>query len=193
MKTRNIFEVGNNLVVVKIVNADYAKGETPKEPEILATKTFDVDALPIELADGDMIRTLAAYGLSSLMQDRCSSLNDKALAEAGVVTNADAANHRLEGYSDVYAILKDGLFKAARAAGNKAAAVDVFFATGFSNYLHSQGKNVDIATATTLLQGMDADQRKALRSDERIAPCIAQARKDAAQAASEIDLSDLLG
>ena len=192
MKTQNSFDINGTKVSVKILDVTLVNGEKPKNPAVLVEREWDTKDLPVELADGEAIKTLAAYGFASLIQDRCSQYTDKLLGESCATTQA-VAEARLGAYQDVYDLLLGGAFTARRVGGGKQAAVDVFFATGFMNFLQDNGKAVDVATATAILQGMNDEQRKALRADARIAPKIEEARKAAREAASGFDLDALLG
>lgn len=190
MKTSNKFDINGTKVSVDILDVTPVGGEKPTEPKTLAHCEWDVADIPTELMDGDTVKTLAAYGFASLIQDRCSQYTDKMLGESCKSAN-EVANARLDAYIAIFDLLCTGQFTAKRAGGGRAAGVDVFFATGFMNFLKANGKNVDAATATAILQGMTEDQRKALRADSRILPHITEARQAAKDAAGSIDLTDL--
>ncbi len=188
MKTKNIFTLTATEVTMQIM--DVTNPDNQKE---LASHVFDVSAVPSELEDGDNpIKSLAAYGLSRLMQDRCSDLTDGKLADVATST-AEIASARLEGYQAVYDLVLSGQFRARRASTKAGATVDSFFAAGFASFLAANGKDVTAEQATIILQGMTAEQRKALRADERIKPHIEEAKRAAREAVEGLDLSALLG
>lgn len=164
-----------------IIVQQLAYADQDAEATVADEKSFEVADIPAELQNGEnTVVSLAAYGLSQILQDRSSS-----------VAQAD----KLERMTEVFDTLKGGQWKEQRASsgGTRKASIDVYFASGFSKFLESKGKVVDTVTATTLLQGMSADERKALRASDQIKPFIEQARDAAETAASDIDLTDLLG
>lgn len=189
MKTKNVFDLTKDSVTMTVF--DNTDSDNPKE---LGSFVFDVNAIPAELEDGDNpVKSLAAYGLSRLMQDRCSDYTDGKLAEfaRSVQEMADA---RIEAYKAVYDVLAEGQFRARKAASAKAgSAVDTFFASGFSKFLCEAGKPVTIEQATAILQGLGNDERKALRADARIKGYIDEARREAREAVKDIDIAALLG
>lgn len=188
MKTKNVFTLTDSVVTMEIFDlADKDK------PVLLESKEFELSLVPAVLEDGDNApKSLAAYGLSRIMQDRCSDATDKTLGGAGLGAK-EAAKERMEMYMGVFDTLTSGQYRARRASKAKVGAIDTFFAEGFSRFLVENGKDVNSQAATIILQGMTKEQREGLKKDERIAPHIVQARADATQAASELDLDDLLG
>ena len=150
------------------------------DAEVAESKIFAVSDVPGELVNGDAMTSLAAYGLSQVLQDRCSS----------VVTD-----DKFEQMDKTFATLLEGKWKDARASttgGVKKATIDPFFAAGFSDYLISKGKQVDANTAVIILQGMEADKRKALRNHEEIKSFVDAAKEKASTAVDELDLESLL-
>lgn len=153
----------------------------PDAPAVVAEeKTFNVGDVPAELANGEGVVSLAAYGLSQVLQDRVSSCD---------------ADEKLEAMDKVFGNLLEGKWKEARQStgGTKKASIDPFFAKGFSMFLQSQGKDVSAEQATIILQGLDADQRKAFRTHEDIKVFIEKAKEEATASVADLDLSSLLG
>ena len=162
------------VIVQKLAYAD------PDAPATVESEAeFLLEELPAVFTAGEKEIALQAYGLSQFLQDRTTSFSQ---------------DEKLGKMAEVFANLKEGKWREERAssAGPRKASIDVYFATGFSLFLASKGKDIDVATATSLLQDMEADQRKALRADDRIKPFVEKAKEDATAAASELDLADLL-
>jgi len=147
--------------------------KTDDSSEVIAEKTFNVADIPAELNDGEnSVKSLAAYGLSKLLQDRTSSVD---------------AEGKLEAMEEVFALLKGGEWRQRKEGGaGKKAAIDPIFAQAIAEI-----KSVSVAAATIALQGMDADQRKALRQVETVKAKIAEVREAAEGEAADL-LSDMI-
>jgi hypothetical protein len=174
-KQFNFVVSGTAVVVQRLTYAD------PDAPAVVAEeKTFAVADVPAELTNGEGVVSLAAYGLSQVLQDRVSSCD---------------ADEKLEAMEKVFGNLVDGKWKEARQStgATKKAAIDPFFAKGFSLFLQGQGKDVTAEQATIILQGLDADQRKALRTNDDIKAFIEKAKEEATASVADLDLSSLLG
>lgn len=167
------------LAAAQVTIQRLAYADPDAEATVAEEKTFDVAAIPETLANGEGEVSLAAYGLSQILQDRVSSLD---------------ADEKLEGMDKVFEQLQAGEFKAKRASsgGGKKPTIDSYFAEGLARFLQAQGKDVDANTAVAILQSKSADERKALRQHEDIKAYIEKAKADAAEAAGQIDLESLL-
>lgn len=189
MKTKNVFTLTNESVTLEVFDA-----ADKDKLVLLETAVFDLGDVPATLEDGDSpLKSLAAYGLSRIMQDRCSDFTDKTLGGMGLDAKG-AAIERVGAYTAVYEVLKSGQYRARRASGgSKGATVDSFFAEGFARFLQANGKDVDANTATIILQGMGKDERASIRKHEQVAKHVQAVRAEATQAAGDIDLSALLG
>lgn len=163
---------------VLIQKLSYAGDDAPAE--VAETQEFMVADIPAELNNGEALISLAAYGLSQVLQDRASSVDTE---------------DKMEQMGKTFENLKEGLWKEARVSNGsvKKASIDPFFAAGFSEYLASQGKDVDANACTILLQGYSAEQRKALRTHADIKVFIEQAKEKATAQVADLDLSSLLG
>lgn len=170
---------------VNVSRLDYPDG--PDGDAVVAeTVSFAVADVPAELhvsGEGDdaVMASLAAYGLSQLLQDRVSSVT--------------GAAEKLVKMQEVFELLKEGKWKAVRAGGSgeRKASIPADFAEAFARYIQSKGKDMDAATATAYLQAQTAEARKALRAHEDIAAFIKQVKDEAASKAADLDLDDLLG
>lgn len=142
--------------------------------------TFGTADVPATIVNGEGEVSLASYGLSQILQDRVSSV---------------AGDGKLAKMQEVMDMLKEGKWKESRATGTgeRKATIDSFFATGFALFLQSKGKDVDANAATVLLQGMEAEERKALRAHDGIKPFIQKAKDQANATADSLDLAELLG
>lgn len=172
----------NFIVGVGTVTVQRLTYTDPDAPAVVAEeKVFSVTDVPAELANGEGTISLAGYGLSQVLQDRVSSLD---------------TDEKMEAMEKVFENLRDGKWKEVRMSTGgsvKKAAIDPFFAKGFSMFLQSQGKDVSAEQATIILQGLDADQRKAFRAHDSIKAFIEQARQEASDSIQDIDLAALLG
>lgn len=146
--------------------------------EVTDTLEFAVGEVPVELQNGEAVTSLAAYGLSQVLQDRCSSV---------------AADDKFEQMTKTFEALKEGKWKEVRVStgGAKKASIDPFFAAGFAAFCVQSGKDIDANTATILLQNMDADKRKALRTHDAIKALIEAAKESAAAKVDEFDVDSL--
>lgn len=192
MKTRNVFKLDNETVTLTILDVTPVNGEKPEKPEVLVERKFNLDEIPDQLEDGEGLSSLKAYGLSSILQDRCSDMTDSKLGPHATSTK-ELAEMRSEAYDDVFQVLASGKMRKERASGGKTATVDSYFAEGFARFLQSQGKDVDATTAATILNSRSAEERKALRKHEKIAGFVAEAKREASEAAKGINLEALLG
>lgn len=168
------FVVTQGLVTVQRLT--YADADSPAE--VADTLEFAVADVPAELQNGESVTSLAAYGLSQVLQDRCSSV---------------AADDKFEQMSKTFEALKEGKWKEVRVStgGAKKASIDPFFAAGFAAFCVQNGKDIDANTATILLQNMDADKRKALRTHDEIKSLIEAAKEAAAAKVDEFDVDSL--
>lgn len=163
---------------VTVQRLQYADLDSPAT--VAEEKSFEVADIPAELANGEAVISLAAYGLSQVLQDRASSVGTE---------------DKLEQMAKTFANLGNGLWKEARASSgrNVKASIDTFFAAGFSAYLGSKGKDVSPQACTLLLQGYEAEQRKGLRNHPEIKVFIEQAKEAATASVADLDLASLLG
>lgn len=191
MTTKNVFDLTKEAVTLTVFDMTPVNGDKPENPKELAKHVFELESIPEELADGDNpVKTLAAYGLSRLLQDRCSDYTDKRLEGDGLSVQ-EVADTRVAAYQAVYEVLAEGQFRARRESKGKQPAVDTFFAQALCDFLKEQGKDMDINTATVYLQSRNNEERKALRS--KLQAHINKAREAAREAASNLDLDELLG
>ncbi|ATB52686.1 hypothetical protein PVS_50 [Vibrio phage vB_VspS_VS-ABTNL-3] len=168
------FIVTSGLVTVQ--RLAYADADSPAE--VVDTLEFSVEDVPAELQNGEAVTSLAAYGLSQVLQDRCSSVQ---------------ADEKFAQMQKTFESLQEGKWKETRVStgGAKKASIDPFFAAGFAAFCVENGKDVDANTATILLQGMDADKRKALRQHDDIKSHIEAAKAAAAAKVEDFDVDSL--
>lgn len=150
--------------------------EDGKDPETLSEITYDVSEIPAEIMDGEVARSLASYGLSSVLQDRTSGEKDP---EA-----------RLEKIAEVFEQLKEGVWRSRRAAGDRKASIAADLAEAFRRYFESLGKEVTIAEVVEKLQAMDKDERKAASNHPDIKAHRAAVQAEAAKEAQEAGEGD---
>ena len=168
-------------VVGTAVAVSLFRGETfsAEDKEVLAEVTFDSSVCPAELADGDKMKSLAAYGLLKLLQDRTSQ-----------VKGAKEKLEEMQMYFNDF--FSQGLWKKP-SEGRKS--------TGASAGGSRRKITASLAEAVAQLQGISAveaqESLKALDKDtfERIAknPKVVAKIAEIEAAASVVDLGDLLG
>lgn len=166
---------------VTVNRLDYPNGPDG-EPVVAETVTFAVGDVPAELkVNEEQFASLAAYGLSQLLQDRVSSVQ--------------GSEAKLAAMHDVFELLKNGEWKAVRAssAGERKVTIAAEFAEGFARFVQSKGKDMDAATATAFLQSKSNEERKALRAHPEVKAFIQAVKDEAVAKAGELDLGDLLG
>lgn len=143
-----------------------------QEENVLQTLNFEVGDVAGELQDGDNVKSLAAYGLSKILQDRTSSVkNEDKMAEM----------------EEVFELLKTGQWRQRReGAGTKKATIDPVFAQAIAEI-----KGCDVATATLALQSKTSEERKAMRALDLVKDKINELRERANEQAGDL-LDDLV-
>lgn len=194
MKTKNVFDLTTDQVMVSVFDVtDIQKGEKmPEGREPLETHIFVVSDVPAELEDGEnSMKSLAAYGLSRLLQDRNSSVTDSGEVAQACSTVEELAAARMEAYKGTYETVLAGMFREKRASGTgaKAAAVCPFFAQAFVELAAKKGKELTVEVATMILQKLSKEERKAMRT--ALVGRINELKAAATQQASDFDISDL--
>ena len=171
----------NFAVTTAGVLAQRVKVDEAGEKTVLAERLFAVEDVPAELKDGELeAKSLAAYGLSKLLQDRTSS---------------SASEVKLDDMEKVFESLAEGIWrvrKASTGGAGKKPAIDAIFAAAVAEFLTAKaGQEVTAVTAQVKLQSMDADSRKALRAHPDVAPIIERMKGEAEEGAAALD--DILG
>ena len=171
--------------VVRVVLHNGETRGTYEESDVLKQAEFDSAQWPVAFISGESTKTLAAYGLSKLLQDRTSQEKESPqakfeamLAEAARLTTPDA----------------EGQFfwREAVARGSTGSrgtrAIDSLLAQAIANL-----KGVSVLDASDALKAMDKDKLDALRSNAAVAAELDRLKAEAKAAdASGVDLSDLL-
>lgn len=142
-------------------------------------KTFNLADLPEQFTNGDSVLTLAASGLSQKLQDLAASFD---------------VDEKMAQFDAGFEMLKEGLWKAARASGTgeRKATIAPELAEAFAEFvLAKRNTELTIASATTVLQGMSAEERKAVREHPEIADLVKAKREAAAVAAADLDIDSL--
>lgn len=156
-------------------------GETRSEftqEDIVGQITANVDDVAdVLMTAGGEEKSLKAYGINSLLQDRSSQA--KGQAEKFEYMQAEWARLTAEGA--LWSATKEAVAKAP-----KAPKVDSFLASAIAAL-----KGVSVTTATVMLGKLDKEQVAALQANESIKAKIVELRKDA-EDAEGLDLSDLL-
>lgn len=194
MKTKNVFELTNDQVMMSIYDVtDIQKGEKmPDNRAPIESHIFVVTDIPAVLEDGDnATKSLAAYGLSRLLQDRNSGVTDSGDVAQACGTVEELAAARMDAYKSTYETLLAGLFREKRASGaaSKAAAVCPFFAQAFVELAAKKGKELTVEVATMILQKLTKEERKAMRT--ALVGRINELKAAATQQANDFDINDL--
>ena len=114
----------------------------------LGTHDFAVDGIPAEINDGDVTRSLAAYGLSSLLQDRTSSIKDP--------------EERIEAMKAVYEQLASGQWRTRREPGQSKARIHPSLAEAVRRFFLDQGQDIPVEAVVAKLQSLDSEARKGI-------------------------------
>jgi hypothetical protein len=163
------YQMTDSTVLVRVVDIA-VDGEGNESEEVLREKLFAVADVPAELADGEKVKSLAAYGLTKLLQDRTSQLTDP-LEKFGAMEEAFAN------------FFTQGLWKAPSQGGSRKAAVDPFFAQAVADL-----KGWSITQAVATIQALDKDQRATLREAEKVQEAMKALRSEA----GEVDVDELM-
>lgn len=150
--------------------------------DILDEVVLDVAGFPAKFEDGDEGKTLAAYGLCKLIQDRTSQVpGSKAKFDAMV---AEAARLSETGQWRNPVERKEG---AVRAGSRR---VDALVAKALSEL-----KRIDLAVAEATLKKLDKDSYEKITKNEKVIALVASYKASVADAEGETgtDLADLLG
>lgn len=182
-KTHIDYVVDGSKVIVVLHNGE-TRG-TYEEADVLKQAEFDSAQWPVAFVAGESTKTLAAYGLSKLLQDRTSQEKESPqakfeamLAEAARLTTPDA--------DGVYFWREAATRGATGSRGTRA--IDSLLAQAIANL-----KSVSVLDASAALKAMDKDKLDALRSNAAVAAELERLKAEAKAAdASGVDLSDLL-
>ena len=168
-KVRMNFELTTETVTVQRVR------DTDEGREVLESHEFPIADIPAVLEDGDLApKSLAAYGLSKLLQDRTSN---------------EGPEGKIAAMQAVFATLAEGKYRVRKepTGGGKRVSIDTFFAMAVAEFLTEQsGKSVDIGTATLFLERHSAEDRKALKAHDAIGPRIEELKAKAAEEADSL-------
>jgi hypothetical protein len=138
------------------------------DAEVIESQEFSVAGIPNVLVDGDGETSLAAYGLWKMLGERVSELSasEKITAMAAIVDK-----------------LQQGIWREKSEKSERAASIDPIFAQAISEL-----KGWSLAQATKTLQALDAQQRKALKTSDKVRAKIAELT----EAVEVGDVSDLI-
>lgn len=157
----------------KQINIQAITKEDGKDPVMTKEEIFSLDGVKEELINGETFVSLAAYGLSQILQDRTSDLTPK-----NGISPAERIDAMVGIFNDT---IKEGYFKKPT---KKAAAtrIDIALIEAIAEL-----KEVSITAAETALKGKSKEERDGIAALPQVATIIARIRDEAAQ----VDLSDL--
>lgn len=163
MSIRTKFLVMTTSVMVQQLRGD----------EVIAEKTFEVADIPEALTDGELgEKSLAAYGLSQLLQDRAKA----------------SGEDKIPAMEEVFELLKSGQWRVRReGSASGKVTIDPYFAAAVA-----QMKGISVLEATNALKGISTENRKAIRGLEAVSDIIKALKEKAAETAGENLLDDLL-
>jgi len=130
---------------------------TSREDEVttvVGTTDFALEGIPASFKDGDNERSLAAYGLSSLLQDRTSGIK--------------SPEERLEKMHEIMEQLKGGIWRVTKAAGERKVKIGADLIEAVRRYFKASGQDVTTEQVTDKLQAMTKEQRKAMAAHPNI-------------------------
>ncbi len=171
--------------VVRVVLHNGETRGTYEPDDIVKQAEFDSAQWPSAFISGEGTKTLAAYGLSKLLQDRTSQEKESPLAKFEAML-AEAARLTTPDENGQF------FWREAVARGSTGSrgtrAIDSLLAQAIANL-----KGVSVLDASAALKAMDKDKLDALRSNAAVAAELERLKAEAKAAdASGVDLSDLL-
>lgn len=153
------YETQVDRVVVSRYTGD---GWSDEKKEVIEVVEFKLADLPAVLKANDGDKSIASYGLQSLLQDRTSEVKESAKA-------------KLDAMGEYFTIFKSGVWREYKeGAGQRKSAIDPLFAQAMAEL-----KNVPLAAVLARLQSMTKEERQALHDLEPVQAKI-KALKDAA-------------
>lgn len=206
MKTFNVFTSNESAVLMGIYGSVNKDGEIKRDTSAPIIETrFDITEEMLEpLAtnkDGEYM-SLAAYGLSRLMQDRCSSFTDGGASgyKASGFTEEEAALDRMKEYQKVYDLVKSGRFNVERESAGKKKTLSPSILRAFVNFCATKDKHITELQATSILSLLEAAKLEPIKQMLKDAGFIKIAleelkaeRIEAENDLADLDLGSLLG
>lgn len=145
-------------------------------------RSFDVDTneINLDLADGESTKSIAAYGIIKLLQDRTSS-------------SKESKTVKFEGMEEeLNRILTDGVWRkpVTRTGGtgsSRARKVDSFVAIAVAEL-----KGISVEAATNALKAVEKEQYDELCKNQAVVDAVKLLKANAADETDNVDLADLL-
>jgi len=137
------------------------------------SQDFSLDGLPESFGEGDNQRSLAAYGLSSLLQDRTSGIKDP--------------KERIEKMGELMEQLKAGIWRSVKAAGERKTKIGADLVEAVKRYLASTKVTVTTEQVAAKLESMTKEQRKAMAGHPSVAAFRAIYKAELAKAQQKED------
>ena len=171
--------------VVRVVLLNGETRGTYEESDVLKQAEFDSAQWPVAFISGESTKTLAAYGLSKLLQDRTSQEKESPQAKFEAML-AEAARLTTPDENGAFFWREAATRGSTGSRGTRA--IDSLLAQAIANL-----KGVSVLDASAALKAMDKDKLDALRSNAAVAAELDRLKAEAKAAdASGVDLSDLL-
>lgn len=149
--------------------------------DIVSEVTLSVEQFPAKFEDGAEGKTLAAYGLCKLVQDRTSQV-------AGTKEKFDAMVKEATRLSET-GQWRNPVERAAGVTRAGSRRVDTLVAKAISEL-----KGIDLAVAEATLKKLDKDSYEKICKSEKVVELVAKYKADAnVETAPAADLADLLG
>lgn len=156
------------------VNVQAVQKEEGKDPVVTKEEIFSIDGLQEKLINGDGFVSLAAYGLSQLLQDRTSDLTPK-----NGVTPHDRIGAMADFFEDT---IKEGFFRKPSVRKAAGARIDMALIEAVAEV-----KGVSITAAEEALKEKTKEEQAGIAAIPRIAEIISRIKEEA----GSVDLSDL--
>jgi hypothetical protein len=137
------------------------EGYNAEDKKVLEVHVFKLNDLPATLESGEGPKSIAAYGLQSLLQDRTSEVKESARA-------------KLEAMREYFEIFKTGKWREYKEGVGRKASINPLFAQALSNI-----KKAPLAAVMKRLTEMTKDERDALRALEPVQQEIARLEAEA--------------
>lgn len=143
------------------------------EETVVDSRLFSIADYPAELNDGDTVKSLAAYGLSKILQDRASSID---------------AEDKLEAMDTISEMLKSGEWRERKAPAAPKATIAPIFAEAVQRLYKNRGQELSLTQVTQALASKSVEERKAIKQLPDIVAIIDELKREAA----ETNLDDIL-
>lgn len=159
------YEVGVDTVLVSEYEGE---GWSDEDKKVLQTETFNVSDVPASLETSDEPKSLAAYGLSKILQERPSGIK--------------GAAEKLDAMRSAFSVLCSGKWREYKEGGGRGPKLDAIFVQAVADE-----KKVKVPQAEAALRKMDKETIKQIRNLPTIQDRMEKLRASADKGEVELD------